>query len=130
MKDTLIQIVRLAMKKVRLDKEATIFERVTNAPCQMYTVADVYEHCMPNDCWLIINDKVYDVTEFLKEHPGGEEIILEYGGRDATLSFYGTGHSSDTVREMEKYCVGLIVENERAYLYSEETPPQSVSVVA
>ncbi|XP_022235990.1 cytochrome b5-like, partial [Limulus polyphemus] len=112
MKDTLTHIVRLAMRKVRLVEEAAIFERVTNAPCQipMHTLADVYEHCMPNDCWLIINDKVYDVTEFLKEHPGGEEIILEYAGRDATLPFYGTGHSSDTVREMEKYWIGLIVE--------------------
>ncbi|XP_076372794.1 cytochrome b5-like [Tachypleus tridentatus] len=132
MKDIIASIVRLTMDKAGLYKEASICERSTSNSCHipMYTLADVSEHCIPNDCWLVICDKVYDVTDFLKEHPGGDDIILEYAGRDGTLSFHGTGHSSDTIREMERYCIGMLVENERLNLYTEETPPISVAVVA
>jgi cytochrome b involved in lipid metabolism len=35
-------------------------------------------------CWVIIKGLVYDVTNFLDEHPGGAGIILKYGGKDAT----------------------------------------------
>ena len=35
-------------------------------------------------CWVIIKGEVYDVTNFLDDHPGGAAIILKYGGTDAT----------------------------------------------
>jgi cytochrome b involved in lipid metabolism len=35
-------------------------------------------------CWVIIKGQVYDVTNFLDDHPGGAAIILKYGGKDAT----------------------------------------------
>uniref|UniRef100_A0A8C4SZN8 Cytochrome b5 type B n=1 Tax=Erpetoichthys calabaricus TaxID=27687 RepID=A0A8C4SZN8_ERPCA len=38
----------------------------------------------PKNTWVIIHDKVYDVTHFLDEHPGGEEVLLEQAGGDAT----------------------------------------------
>ena len=37
-----------------------------------------------DSCWVVINGQVYDVTDFLDEHPGGAAIILKYGGKDAT----------------------------------------------
>lgn len=40
-----------------------------------------------SSCWVIINNKVYDVTEFLPEHPGGKSIILKYAGKDATAVY-------------------------------------------
>ncbi|KAI4523533.1 hypothetical protein K525DRAFT_254520 [Schizophyllum commune Loenen D] len=48
------------------------------------TLQQVAEHNSATSCWVIINNKVYDVTEFLQEHPGGPDIILKYAGRDAT----------------------------------------------
>ncbi|KAL1707108.1 FMN-dependent dehydrogenase-domain-containing protein [Schizophyllum commune] len=48
------------------------------------TLQQVAEHDSARSCWVIINNKVYDVTEFLQEHPGGPDIILKYAGRDAT----------------------------------------------
>jgi hypothetical protein len=41
-----------------------------------YTLADVAKHNSATDCWMVINDKVYDVTSFIDEHPGGD-VILE-----------------------------------------------------
>ncbi|KAF9012545.1 glyoxylate dehydrogenase [Cyathus striatus] len=44
----------------------------------------VAQHASRDSCWIIVHSKVYDVTEFLDEHPGGSKIILKYAGKDAT----------------------------------------------
>ena len=35
-----------------------------------------------DDVWMIISNKVYDVTKYLEDHPGGEEVLLDKGGMD------------------------------------------------
>ncbi|XP_014667617.1 PREDICTED: cytochrome b5-like isoform X2 [Priapulus caudatus] len=50
-----------------------------------YSVADVSKHNNPHDAWIIFNGKVYDVTNYVIEHPGGD-IILRHAGKDATLA--------------------------------------------
>ena len=44
------------------------------------------------------------------QHPGGEDIILENAGRDATVSFMEVGHSKDALLILRKYQVGLLIE--------------------
>ncbi|GJE85999.1 FMN-dependent alpha-hydroxy acid dehydrogenase family protein [Phanerochaete sordida] len=51
------------------------------------SLKQVEEHNSRQSCWVIIRNKVYDVTEFLPEHPGGAKIILKYAGKDATDAF-------------------------------------------
>ncbi|KAF9821919.1 hypothetical protein IEO21_00349 [Rhodonia placenta] len=52
-----------------------------------HSLQDVAQHNSASSCWVIISDKVYDVTDFLPEHPGGAKIILKYAGRDATAAY-------------------------------------------
>jgi cytochrome b involved in lipid metabolism len=40
-----------------------------------------------------MNKKVYDVTSFLQNHPGGADILLSQGGKDATEAFIKISHS-------------------------------------
>jgi len=49
--------------------------------------SEVAKHNTPEDCWCVINGEVYDLTQFLDEHPGGSGIILKYAGRDASKAF-------------------------------------------
>ena len=59
---------------------------------------EVAKHNSRESCWVIIKGKVYDVTEFLDEHPGGASIILQYGGKDATAE-YDPVHPPGTIEE-------------------------------
>ncbi|KAI9757203.1 MAG: hypothetical protein M1815_001813 [Lichina confinis] len=63
------------------------------------TYADVSEHNSKNDLYLVIHDKVYNASKFVDEHPGGEEVLLDVGGQDATEAFEDVGHS-DEAREI------------------------------
>ncbi|PCH36534.1 hypothetical protein WOLCODRAFT_140500 [Wolfiporia cocos MD-104 SS10] len=51
------------------------------------TGKEIAEHNTRESCWIIVHGKVYDVTEFLPEHPGGSKIILKYAGKDATAEY-------------------------------------------
>ncbi|KAI0783556.1 peroxisomal acyl-CoA-dehydrogenase [Abortiporus biennis] len=56
-----------------------------------YTKDEVAKHNKPNDLWIIIDSRVYDVTRFKNLHPGGTSVFLEEGipGQDATEAFFG-----------------------------------------
>ncbi|KAK1116645.1 hypothetical protein K0M31_018187 [Melipona bicolor] len=76
---------------------------------------EVAWHDTVDSCWVVIRDFVYDCTELLKSHPGGYDVILEYAGRDATLAFIGTGHSSTARESLEKYLIGELPFEERIF---------------
>merc|ERR1712186_163754 len=48
---------------------------------------EVAKHNQESDCWVIVGDQVYDVTNFLKDHPGGKKSIMLFAGKDATEEF-------------------------------------------
>lgn len=52
-----------------------------------YTLADVAEHADRSSCWAAIDGKVYDLTDWIDQHPGGAEQILSICGTDATQAF-------------------------------------------
>nr|XP_046243139.1 cytochrome b5 isoform X2 [Scatophagus argus] len=78
-----------------------------------YTLEEVRLHNMSNDTWLIIHDKVYDISKFLEEHPGGEEVLLEQAGADATESFEDVGHSTDAREMLQQYLIGELHMDDR-----------------
>jgi len=61
---------------------------VLTAPTSTYTMSDVSVHASKSDCWMVIENSVYNVTAFVDKHPGGE-VILEGCGKDATSYFKG-----------------------------------------
>ncbi|XP_024875747.1 cytochrome b5-like isoform X2 [Temnothorax curvispinosus] len=81
---------------------------------KLFTRAEVAKHTdTSQDTWIIIHNNVYNVTPFLNEHPGGEEVLLEQNGRDATEPFEDIGHSTDARQMMESYKIGELVEEDR-----------------
>ena len=51
--------------------------------------AEVAKHTKKNDCWIVLDSHVYDVTSFLSEHPGGAPIILKNAGTVSNTTTYG-----------------------------------------
>ncbi|XP_001599648.1 cytochrome b5 type B [Nasonia vitripennis] len=79
------------------------------------SLEEISWHDTIDDCWLVICDYVYNCTEFIKNHPGGQDVLLEYAGRDATLAFVGSGHSQGANRLLEKFLIGELPPSERIF---------------
>ncbi|GMI75588.1 ARABIDOPSIS CYTOCHROME B5 ISOFORM E, cytochrome B5 isoform E [Hibiscus trionum] len=93
---------------------------------KIHSFEEVANHNKIKDCWLIISGKVYDVTPFMDDHPGGGEVLLSATAKDATNDFEDIGHSDDARDMMEKYYIGEIdsttVPNKRTYIPPQQTP--------
>uniref|UniRef100_A0A7S0H1R2 Cytochrome b5 heme-binding domain-containing protein n=1 Tax=Micromonas pusilla TaxID=38833 RepID=A0A7S0H1R2_MICPS len=64
---------------------------------------EVEKHSSIDDLWLVIDGKVYDVTPFMDDHPGGGEIMLSAAGKDGTQDFEDVGHSPHARELLKKY---------------------------
>ncbi|KAI3860877.1 hypothetical protein MKX03_002493 [Papaver bracteatum] len=74
-----------------------------------FPLSEVTLHSSKSDCWLTIHGKVYDVTNFLEEHPGGEDVLLESAAKgDATNDFEDVGHSSTATSMLSSYLIGTL----------------------
>ncbi|XP_018425920.1 PREDICTED: cytochrome b5 isoform X1 [Nanorana parkeri] len=71
-----------------------------------YTLEDVQKRNSAKELWLVIHGRVYDITSFVEEHPGGEEVLFEQAGGDATESFEDVGHSIDARDMLKQYYIG------------------------
>ncbi|XP_073054052.1 cytochrome b5-like [Primulina eburnea] len=75
---------------------------------KLLSYSDVSVHNTSEDCWVIINSKVYNVTNFLSEHPGGDEVLLESAGKDASEEFEDVGHGSAARLMLDEFYVGEV----------------------
>lgn len=82
---------------------------------RLISLDEIAWHDTPDDCWFAIYDYVYDCTSFIRDHPGGDDVLLDYAGRDATLAFIGAGHSKFAQKILERYLIGELPPNERLF---------------
>ncbi|KAK4688773.1 L-lactate dehydrogenase (cytochrome), partial [Tremellales sp. Uapishka_1] len=71
--------------------------------------SEVQKHASADDCWVIIDGRIYDLTEFAADHPGGAQHIHRAAGRDAT-EVYKPLHPPGTIEnglDEDKF-VGLV----------------------
>ncbi|KAJ5495020.1 hypothetical protein N7539_000136 [Penicillium diatomitis] len=59
---------------------------------------EIARHDTLEDCWLVVDNQVWDMSAFAPDHPGGVEIILRFAGRDATAA-YNQIHSPDLIKK-------------------------------
>jgi len=77
---------------------------------------EVAMHNSPDDCWIIVSNKVYDVSSYVKLHPGGASAIMPYCGEEATRAFEtkdlsrGEDHSGFAYSHLDSLYVGDLGE--------------------
>ncbi|KAG1815245.1 uncharacterized protein BJ212DRAFT_266635 [Suillus subaureus] len=83
---------------------------ITKRVC-IYTEEDVANHKSAKSCWITCRGKVYDVTGFVPDHPGGDDLILAHAGTDVeSIMKDGDSHDhSDSAYDMlEEYVIGRL----------------------
>lgn len=75
---------------------------------QIYSMEEIAKHNSEDDCWVIMYDKVLDVTKFLNEHPGGLDPLKDMATLDITSSFESIGHTSTALVKSKTFIIGRI----------------------
>ncbi|KAF4509360.1 hypothetical protein G6O67_003538 [Ophiocordyceps sinensis] len=73
-----------------------------------HTLQQIAQHKTPDDAWIAIHGKVYDVSGYLDLHPGGGDVLMEMAGSDATAEFDFHGHSDDARKSLAGFEVGSL----------------------
>lgn len=78
---------------------------------ETYTMADVEGNADAESCWTVIDGTVYDVTDWISQHPGGAERIEGLCGTDGTDQFQGQhGGSSGPEGQLAEFAIGQLSE--------------------
>ncbi|KAG9299220.1 hypothetical protein G9A89_013868 [Geosiphon pyriformis] len=85
---------------------------------KQYTLNEVSSHRTKSSLYIAVHGKVYDVTNFIDEHPGGEEVLLDEGGKDATEAFDDVGHSEEAYEILKRHYIGEL----------KDAPPPSITI--
>uniref|UniRef100_A0A3P8RVS5 Cytochrome b5 n=1 Tax=Amphiprion percula TaxID=161767 RepID=A0A3P8RVS5_AMPPE len=93
------------------------------AGVKYFRLSEIEEQNSFKSTWIIVHHRVYDVTKFLEEHPGGEEVLREQAGGDATESFEDVGHSTDAREMASGMVIGEVHPDDRHKLVK---PPESM----
>jgi cytochrome b involved in lipid metabolism len=74
-----------------------------------YTTKQVAKHNTAGNCWTIVGSGVYNLTSYVKKHPGGRSRIIRLCGKNGTAAFrnqHGTGGKPNRV--IKAYKIGTV----------------------
>lgn len=76
-----------------------------------FTLEEVEAHVTADACWMVYRNKVYNVTDFVHDHPGGQDIFLQFAGTDVTTLLGDATvhpHSDSAYDLLDEYCIGQL----------------------
>jgi cytochrome b involved in lipid metabolism len=93
------------------------------------TLDELAEHDGADSCWKAIHGRVYDITDYVPDHPTEEAVILEWCGKEASEGWEnkrpGVPHSARAEGRLEEYLIGRLVDEE-----GEPVGPQAAAEAA
>lgn len=97
-------IVLLMSKKAESKTAKKAQPKVAVDPTTL-TAQEVAKHNTREDCWIIVDNKVYDVTDYIDDHPGGD-TIMNNAGADSTVGVHGPQHPASMWDVLQLYYIG------------------------
>ncbi|CAB9512542.1 Bifunctional delta 6-fatty acyl acetylenase/desaturase [Seminavis robusta] len=75
-----------------------------------YTMAEVAKRDSPAEAWIIIDERVYDITNFVAKHPGGELVLYNMAGKDCTDAFANYHQAAIYKKWLPPYLIGQVTD--------------------
>ncbi|KPV76232.1 uncharacterized protein RHOBADRAFT_42560 [Rhodotorula graminis WP1] len=77
------------------------------------TAKEVSDHATADSAWVIVDGGVYDVTEFVEEHPGGKKVLLKACGKDSSKQFWQFHNEKILKKVAAQYRIGSVGETSK-----------------
>ncbi|WP_291991512.1 cytochrome b5 domain-containing protein [Candidatus Accumulibacter sp. ACC003] len=92
--------------------DAAVPGALVGTPDNARSLAEVARHTQIDDCWMAIDGEVYDLSNYLPEHPSELEVIVAWCGREATQAYRSKGkgkaHSVRADRLLARYRIATL----------------------
>ena len=101
----------ISVQKSNFSMKKTLPEKVPKIPFkkgELLTPQMVAGRNNEEECWVTIHGKAYDITNFLDKHPGGDQILLKYAGKDASVEF-DKYHSTSARMQLPEFFIGNMI---------------------
>eukprot|EP01083_Nonionella_stella_P021747 60233_1 len=73
-----------------------------------YDWDEIRKHNQEEDLWVVIYNRIYNVTEFQIDHPGGPDVLQDIAAQDATEEFENILHTPKARKMAKKYLIGKV----------------------
>ncbi|KAJ3530124.1 hypothetical protein NM208_g9468 [Fusarium decemcellulare] len=80
---------------------------------ETFTLEDVANKSTQSSGYIAIDKNVYDITGYMSKHPGGDDILAEVLGTDATQAFHEVGHSDEAMEQLKPLLAGELQVSEK-----------------
>lgn len=105
-------LFKLASRRTPAESNTGAAKSAPQQGKQVFTKKEVSKHQTSDDCWIILESRehggqarVYNVTDYVEEHPGGQAILNNAGGV-STQGFYGPQHPTRVFDMIEDFYIG------------------------
>ncbi|KAL8982003.1 MAG: hypothetical protein Q9205_003367 [Flavoplaca limonia] len=75
---------------------------------KIITLSQLSEHKTQQDLWIAVHGKVYGLTSFADDHPGGIDVLKDCAGTDGSETYEYAGHSAANMKTMQRFLVGRL----------------------
>ncbi|EAW12912.1 putative nitrate reductase [Aspergillus clavatus NRRL 1] len=95
--------------------------RSAAVPEKQFTREEIEKHASDHDCWIVVNDKVYNATSVLSWHPGGKGVIMAHAGRvhQETTDEFESIHDDYAVQKLGECLLGSVTKKAQEFMKKE-----------
>ncbi|GKZ79170.1 hypothetical protein AnigIFM56816_003045 [Aspergillus niger] len=104
--------------KPSVDVQVQAAKQSVAAPQKQFTREEIEKHHSEDDCWIVVDGKVYDATGVLSWHPGGKAPILAHAGKVhyETTEEYASIHDDYAAEKLQECILGVVTEKAMKYI--------------
>ena len=104
--------------KPSLENQLQAAKQSSGTPEKQFTRQEVEKHASQHDAWLVIDDKVHDVTSVLSWHPGGKASLLAYAGKltSEVTRIFESIHDEYAHKKLAECAIGRVTDKASKFM--------------
>jgi len=104
--------------KPSVENQIAAVKQEAGTPQKQFTREEVEKHDSADDCWLVVDGKVYDATSVLNWHPGGKAAIVGHAGKvhQQTSEEFASVHDDYAYQKLKECAIGTLTEKAAAFV--------------
>nr|POF13967.1 nitrate reductase [nadh] 1 [Quercus suber] len=106
--------------KLSEEEKINAAKQEAGAPQKQFTRQEIEKHSTEDDCWLVVDGKVYDATSVLSWHPGGKAAIVGHAGKvhQETSDEFASIHDGFAYQKLKDCILGVVTEKTAKFIKS------------